>query len=40
MSKEREDLKIKQAEKQNIITNKKFTKRKQMQNTGGRRTNK
>ena len=40
LGKEREYLKIKQAEMQNtIIEIKKFTGRNQEQNTGGRRTN-
>ena len=37
LNKEREDLKIKQAEMQNIVTNKKFTRRNQEQNTGEER---
>ena len=40
MNKEIENLKSKRAEMQNTITNKKFTKRKQQQNTGGRSMNK
>ena len=41
LSKEREGLSIKEAEMQNTITEtKKFTRRKQQQNTEGRRMNK
>ena len=41
LSKEIQDLKLKQAEMQNTITEiKKFIRSSQQQNTGGRRTNK
>ena len=42
LNKEREELKSKQAKMQNTITkiNKKFTRRDQQQNIGGRRMNK
>ena len=40
LSKEIKDIKLKQEEMQNRITNKKFTRSSQQQNTGGRRTNK
>ena len=39
LSKEIEDLRIKQVEMQNTITNKKFIRSNQQQNTGGKRTN-
>ena len=40
LSKEIQDLRVKQAEMQNTITNKKFIRSNQQQNTGGRRMNK
>ena len=40
LSKEIQDLKLKQAEMQNTITNKIFIRGNQQQNTGGRRMNK
>ena len=40
ISKEIQDLKFKQAELQNTITEKKFTRSNQQQNIGGRRMNK
>ena len=40
LSKEIQDLRIKKAEMQNTITNKKFIRRNQQQNTGGRRMKK
>ena len=40
LSNEIEDLRMKQAELQNTITEKKFARRKQEADTGGRKTNK
>ena len=40
LSKEIEDVRMKQEEMQNTVTEKKFTRSNQQQNTGGRRRNK